>query len=91
MVFLLNTSGTLGYAIWGLNDITGSFYVSLFILFIIILAVTLVFKIPLEISGLLLLPLGFGFVVASGSFLPVVIVILIFLGIVLAKHFFFSN
>ena len=91
MVYLLNTSDTIGYSIWGLNNITGSFFISLLLVFIIILAVTLIFRIPIELGIILLLPLGIGFTVASGNFMPVLIVILIFSGVLLAKHFFFNT
>lgn len=91
MVYLINTGDTLGYSIFGLNSITGDFFVSLLILFILLLVTCLMFKIPLEFIGIFLLPLGIGFSIATSNFLPVLVVTLIFLGIVLAQNFIFRQ
>lgn len=91
MVFLMNTSDTIGAGIWGLNSITGNWYVTLFMVFFLFVAVALIFRIPLEFVSILLLPLAVGFAVATSSFLPILVVILLFTGVLLAKNFFFGN
>jgi type IV secretory pathway VirB2 component (pilin) len=91
MVVLLNTSQEVGFAIWGLNSITGSFYVTLLIIFIILIGLAMMFRIPIEFTALILLPVGIGFAVASNNFVPVLIVVLIYVGILLAQHFFFNK
>jgi hypothetical protein len=91
MVYLLNTNDTVGYAIWGMNSITGSFYISLLVVFILLVGVAFIFRMPLEIVLILLLPLGIGFTVASGNFMPVLVTLLIFAGVIVAKKFFFNN
>jgi hypothetical protein len=91
MVVLLNTSQEVGYAIWGLNSITGSFYVTLLILFILLIGIALMFRIPIEWTALILLPVAIGFAVASNNFVPILIVVLIYSGLLLAQHFFFNK
>lgn len=91
MVDLINTSQTIGYGIYGINSITGSFGITLLIIFILAIAISLMFRIPLEFGVIFLMPLAIGFAVASGSFVPVLIVVLMFAGVMLAKHFFFNN
>jgi hypothetical protein len=91
MVDIINTSQSIGYGIYGLNSVTGSFGLTLLIIFIVALAIALMFRMPLEYVTIFLLPLALGFAVASNSFTPVLIVVLMFAGVMLAKHFFFNS
>lgn len=91
MVYLLNTSDTVGYGIWGLNSVTGNWYVTLFVIFILLMALALIFRIPLEFTLVFLLPIGIAFAIASNNFLPILVTILIFGGVLLAKNFIFPN
>lgn len=91
MVYLLNTSDTIGAGIWGLNSITGNWHISLLIVFVLLIALAFVFRIPLEFTTIFLLPIGIAFAVASNNFLPVIVVILMFAGVLLARNFIFPN
>ena len=91
MPMIINTTDTLGYSIWGLNSITGSWYITLLIIFVLIIAFALVLRIPLEFTAILVLPLTITFAVASGNFVSVLIVILMYLGVILGRNFFFGN
>lgn len=88
---IINLSNSIGAGVWGFNSITGSFFVSLLVIFILLLVISLMFRIPLEYVGVVLLPLAIVFAVGSSGFFGVLIIILIFLGVVLAKNFFFNN
>ena len=75
----------------GLVSITGSLFLSLLLIVVLLIVLTLMFRIPLEFTAVLLLP--FLLVVGSyeGALLPVLGVVLIYLGIIMGKHFFFSK
>jgi hypothetical protein len=88
---ILNTSNEIGYAIIGLSSITGSIFISLLIIMILLIAIAFMLRIPLEFVAVFLLPLCIGFVVISGEFLSILIVILIYAGIIIAKNFIFNN
>lgn len=91
MVFtLLNSSGTLGIILKnGTNYTTGSMGLTLFIVFMIILAIALLFGIALEFAAIIILPLLFGFVMAAPQyFLPVLGVVVVYLSMIIAKNFF---
>lgn len=90
--FLMNQTGVLQGIVNGVNvNVTGNEFLSLLLVCVIaILILCFMFRIPLEISMILVLPVALVLVSArAGDFRIVTSVILLFLGVVFAKHFFF--
>lgn len=83
----LNETGFFGTVVIGLNGITGSLFLSLMLIFIILLVFALALRIPIEATGIILLPLLLTLTAYVPDFLSLLGVALIYLGVVLGKHF----
>lgn len=78
-------------AIIGLTSITGSFFLSLLVLVILIMLFALALRIPLEFTAIFILPLLIVLVGYESQLLSVFGVLLLYLGVLFGKHFFFSK
>jgi hypothetical protein len=86
-VTFINDTGTVGIIFQAFtNNITGSPFLSLLFLCFIILALFVAFRIPIEFSLILMLPMFLIFLAFSHEFLPIVGVILIYLGVLWGKN-----
>jgi hypothetical protein len=87
---ILNVTGEIGQVlVAGTSSMTGSLDLTLFIVFVICLAVCVFFRIPIEFAGVILIPLCLAFImVASIMWMPVIILALFFAAII-TKHFIF--
>lgn len=86
---LVNESGYIGQVMAGVaENVTGDYTGAILLFVIIVIALALAFRIPVEVTALLILPLclagmafgGQGIMVFGG-------VLLIFVGVVIAKNF----
>jgi len=75
----------------GLIGITGSLFLSLLFLVILLIVLALVFRIPLEFTAVLILPLLIVISAYDGTFMSVLGVFLIYLGVLFGKHFFITK
>jgi len=89
-MFFINSSETIGQIIAaGTLSITGTTVATLLLILMILMAICMVFNIPLEFTALLLLP--FCIVVAAyNSFMIPVILILVFVATIFAKNWIFK-
>lgn len=85
MVFI-NETGTIGVVILGLNNITGSLFLTLFMILIILLVIAVALRIPIEAIAILYLPFLLTITAFVGDFLATLGVALIYLGIILGKN-----
>lgn len=83
---LYEPSDFVGQIIAGMNGITGSLFVTLLILSLLVMALCLTFSFPLEYTIILILPLHIGIMAYSGEWLAVSGSFLIYLGILFAKN-----
>ena len=92
MVVCLDTAGFIHtFLITMSADVTGSFYLSTVVLALLLMALIGMFGIPIEFSAILLLPLHLGLLACLGTdWLAVTGVVLVYLGIILGKNFFFK-
>jgi hypothetical protein len=82
----LNESGTLGFLILEFtNNVTGSLFITMLLLIISLMALTMLFRIPLEYSMVYILPLLLVLMAYSSEFLVIGTVVLLYLAIIMAK------
>lgn len=90
MVFY-NETGTFGIIISYMNsDVTGSLFLTLLFMVLAVLAICALFRIPIEFSAILVLPLLLVMMAYVGEFLAIGGVFLIYLGILFAKNLWFK-
>ena len=75
----------------GLINITGSFFLSLLLIIILMITLALVLKIPIEFTAIFILPLLLTLTAYESQLISVLGAILIYLGVLLGKHFFFKK
>jgi len=75
----------------GLINITGSLFLSLLFIMILLIVFALLFRIPLEFTAVLILPLLIVISAYDGAFMSVLGTFLIYLGVLFGKHFIFSK
>jgi hypothetical protein len=87
----INTTGTIGQIyIAATQNITGSEFLTLLGLMFLILAFFMIFRLPLELTSVLILPMLIIFMVYSHNFLSFTGLILIYLAILVAKNWIIS-
>lgn len=93
MVLCMDTSGLIYSIIVTMAaNITGSFFLSTLLISLFFMGLTALFGIPVEFSMIILLPLHLGLLACFGAdWLAITGVILIYLGILLGKNFFFRS
>lgn len=89
MVFL-NDSGTIGILIKAGTDLTGSLFLTVLLIFLILVAISLMFKLPLEILIPVVLPLFIVSMAFSTEFLAIGGLLLIYLAIIFSKRFWLN-
>ena len=90
MVFY-NETGTFGIMISYMNtDVTGSLFLTLLFMVLAVLAICALFRIPIEFSAILVLPLLLVMMAYVGEFLAIGGIFLIYLGILFAKNLWFK-
>lgn len=88
---LFNESNIIGELIIYMNqNVTGSLFLTLLFMVLVLLAICALFKIPMEFTALFILPLLLAIMTDVGEFLAVGGVCLIYLGILLAKNLWFK-
>lgn len=71
------------------SNITGSLFLTTLIIALLIIAISAMFGIPIEYIAILTLPFHLGLLACMGDWLAITGTILIYLGIILGKNFFF--
>jgi hypothetical protein len=88
---LINQSSELGIVIeYFTYNVTGSLFLSLMAFVIVIIAIALSMKIPIEWTAIIIFPLMIVMTAYSSSFLPVLGVTIIYLALLIAKNFFYQ-
>ena len=87
----MNTTGTFYLIFSALTERIGSPYLTMLTIFLILLLLCLIFRIPLEFTALFLLPLTIIMWAFDASWIALAGVWLIYLGIILAKNLPIGN
>lgn len=82
----INDTGTIGLVIIGLNNITGSLFLTLLLILIVLIAIALAFRIPLEAVGIIYLPFILTLAAYTHEFLAIFGCALIYLGVLFGKN-----
>lgn len=87
----MNQSGTIGviFTAFTLN-VSGSEFVTLLGIIVFLLALFFMFRIPVEATIILILPIFLIFMAFSGEFLGLGLAFLMYLGFLLAKNYFIN-
>ena len=89
MVFI-DESGTIGILIKAGADLTGSLFLTVLLIFLVLVALALMFKLPLEILIPIVLPLFIVSMAYSTAFLAIGGLLLIYLAVVFSKRFWLN-
>lgn len=90
-MMFINWSQTMGVILAKSTEYnTGSIFLSLMILLVMILAFALMFGIKLEYTAILILPLLLGYMAYYSDFIAVGTCIFIYLALILTKNFLFK-
>lgn len=88
---LIDTNGIIAQVLnLGTTNITGSDFLTLFIIFIIFILVGMIFRLPIEIILVCLLPFVLALASYYAEFVGVMVVIFFFFAFLFAKWRFFS-
>lgn len=87
---IINMSNSIGLAIgMGSQSMTGSLVLTLLLIMIILFAICMMFQLPIEVSGVILLPVF----IAAGSYysnlLAPLMAILLYFAVMISKHWIF--
>jgi len=89
--YIVNQTGSLGVILSaGTLSLTGSMVATLFLILMFLIAIAMMFRIPLEIIALLVLPFCLGVGAYYSNFMIVIVGILAFLSMMLAKNWLFK-
>ena len=88
----IDTNGTIYTVLQGITtNVTGSWFLTLLFITMLVIALALAFRIPVEFTMLFMIPFFIVLMAFNGQFLAIGGVVLIYVGILLAKNFFFSR
>jgi hypothetical protein len=86
-----NATGTIGQIIGNANTtVTGSLIVTLMIIFILVIAMAIMFGIPLEYTAIIVFPLALAYASYYKEFLGPLAIIIFYLAILFTKSFIFK-
>lgn len=87
----LNSSAAIGMFLTNATTtMTGDMFLTLLLLIIIIVGVAAMFGIPMEFTAIFVIPLLIAYLVQYGGFVPIISLIVIYLGIILTKNWLFK-
>ena len=88
--FFMNATGSIGQIISaGSTGVTGSVVATIFVILLVFFAISIMFGIPLEFFAVIILPFCIACAAFYSNFLLPVIVIIFFVGFLIAKNFLF--
>jgi hypothetical protein len=85
-----NETGVIYGILQGWTAQTGSMFLTLFIILLLIMIAFAITGLGIEASAIIILPLMLGLMAAYSAFYTIGGILLIYLGIILAKNYFFK-
>ena len=90
MALFLNTSDSIGLIITaGTQNLTGDIVATLFMILAILLSISILFGIPFEFTIIILFPLLLTMAAWYSAFWVVIVGLILYFGIIVAKNFIF--
>lgn len=91
MVLPFNSSGEVAVVFEAFtNNISGSVFLTLFAALVVIMALAMAARIPIEWTALFVYPALIGFVVVTNDLLPVLGITILYSAVLLAKNFVYK-
>lgn len=91
MVLDINTTGTLGLILLaGTQNLTGSIFGTLMLLYMVIMVLAFMMDIPIEFTAILILPLTLGCMAFYGEFIATGSCLIIYLAFLITKNWLFK-
>lgn len=90
MVFI-NDTGTIGVIVKAGTDLTGSLFLTVLLITMVLLALCLMFKIPFDITAPLLLPMYLVGMAYSTEYLAIGGLFLIYLAVLFSRQFWLNR
>ena len=87
---VIDPTSMIGSTIVQLDAMTGSTFLSLLFITIVVIAICLGFRLPLELSAIAVFPLLMVSLMVTSNLLGVLAALVIYLSALVAKHFFFN-
>ena len=88
---LVADNGTSLYLLTAMTEVTGSLFLTLFMLVLLLIVIALMFRIPIEFTALLVLPFLITVTAYESSFMSVAGVFLIYVALLLANNMWFTK
>ena len=89
IALFFNETGIISSGLMLLSDnVTGSVFISLLLIMVLLILVAMLFRLPIEVTAIILMPVLIVFMALTSEFLAVGGVVLIYLGVIFAKNFF---
>lgn len=86
----LNTSDVIGNIInAGTQNMTGDIVTSVYLIIIFLVAVCIMFGIPLEFMAVIILPLCLSIAAYYSDFMTPIVIIIVYVSALISKHFLF--
>lgn len=90
--YYINESGFIyGFVYYATTNVTGSLFLTLLFILLGLMAMAFAFRVPIEFTIIFLLPLVITLMAFNANFLALGGILLVWLGIILAKNFFFGR
>lgn len=87
---ILNETGIIGQIlVAGTNSISGNMFITLVLIFIFFLAMAMMFGLPIELTLMILLPLGISFALYTSNFMIILGLIIFYFAIIFVRRFIF--
>ena len=84
----INESGTIGIIFTSFtNNVSGSSYLTLMSIILLVIVFFMIFRLPVEATAILILPMILIFVAYSGDLIGIGMVALLYVGFLFAKNF----
>ena len=87
----INITGSIGQIIeHGTQNVTGSLFITLFLVLIVLIVIAMMFTIPLEFISILILPFCISTAAYYGNFVAPVAIIIIYVATIITKNWIFK-
>lgn len=88
MSFFINTTETIGILIGTATEVTtGSLFLTLFIILLLVMAIAMLFQIPLEFTSILVLPLLLTYMAYYSDWVALGLALFFYIAFIMAKRF----
>ncbi len=86
----INITESIGLIVQsGTQNVTGSIFITLFLIMIVLFAIAMMFGIPLEFTSILILPFCISCAAYYGNFIAPVSIIIIYVSTIITKNWIF--